>query len=131
MAKVTVDTRELKAFAKGLEKASKEIPKLMLEIATEIGNQFLQGVIDRTPETNNNHLKNSWKLKVEQKGNSYLATVYTDVEYVSLVEYGYRNGVDGFTKGAFMMHITESDMQNSKINSIAQKKLNMFLKEYF
>lgn len=129
--KVSVDTRELKAFAKRLEQAQKEIPKLMMEIATEIGNEFLQGVIDRTPETNNNHLKKSWKLKVEQKGNSYLATVYTDVEYATLVEYGYRNGVDGFTQGAFMMRITESDMQNSKIDSIASKKLNMFLKEYF
>jgi hypothetical protein len=48
---------------------------LMQEIVDEISNEFLQEVIQRTPATNNNKLKNNWFIR-EVTYNNY-STVTT------------------------------------------------------
>ena len=68
-----VDFRELKELQRRLEQAQSQVPALMQEIVDEISNEFLQEVIQRTPATNNNKLKNNWKKRVvaNKKWNIY------------------------------------------------------------
>ena len=128
---MNVDFRELKKLQKRLKQAQNQVPELMKQIVDEISNEFLQNVIQRTPTTNNNKLKNNWKKRVVANENgTYTVEVYNDLEYASLVEYGSKNDNNGWNEGKFMMTIT-SQMIQRKMNSIVQPKLDNFLKGVF
>ena len=74
-----VDFRELQELQRRLEQAQSQVPALMQEIVDEISNEFLQEVIQRTPATNNNKLKNNWKKRVvANKNGTYTVTVTTE-----------------------------------------------------
>ena len=128
---MNVDFRDLKKLQKRLKQAQNQVPELMQQIVDEISNEFLQNVIQRTPTTNNNKLKNNWKKRVVANENgTYTVEVYNDLEYASLVEYGSKNGNNGWNEGKFMMTIT-SQMIQRRMNSIIQPKLDNFLKGVF
>lgn len=126
-----VDFRELQELQRRLKQAQSQVPALMQEIVDEISNEFLQEVIQRTPATNNNKLKNNWKKRVvANKNGTYTVEVYNDLEYASSVEYGSRNADNGWNEGKFMMTIT-SQMIQQRMNSITQPKVDKFLKGVF
>lgn len=102
-----VNFRELQELQRRLEQAQSQVPALMQEIVDEISNEFLQEVIQRTPATNNNKLKNNRKKRVvANKNETYTVEVYNDLEYASSVEYGSRTADNGWNEGKFMMTIT-------------------------
>lgn len=97
----------------------------------ELQRRLEQEVIQRTPTTNNNKLKNNWKKRVvANKNGTYTVEVYNDLEYASSVEYGSKNADNGWNEGKFMMTIT-SQMIQQRMNSIAQPKIDKFLKGVF
>lgn len=126
----SVNFSDLKKLQKSLEKTQKEIPLLMKEVATEIGNEFLQGVISRTPSTDDNKLKNAWKLTVNQKGNNFEILLENPLEYASMIEYGHKTAIGGFKQGVYMLKITEQEIVN-KMDTIASRKLNKYLQGIF
>jgi hypothetical protein len=88
-------------------------------------------------------LQKGWtKDKNVTKGNGvYTINVINPIQYASYVEYGHR-GIfipelgktvrlnQRFTKGQFMMTITEKEMEQSRDSDI-EKKFNKFLREVF
>lgn len=116
------DFSEFEKFAKNIEKLQQQIPSLMNDVIMEIGNEILQGVKDRTPESDNNKLKNGWKVEYETDGNNYNIIVKNDVEYTSQIEYGHSDGTGQWIDGKYMLTITQDDILNRKAETIATKK---------
>lgn len=126
-----VDFKELIELQKRLKKAQAEVPKMIEQIVDDIGNEFLAEVKTKTPNSDNNKLKNNWKKKVSKVGNGYQVEIYNDLEYASSVEYGHRiNGGKGWKEGKFMMTITENDIQR-RLDKIAQPHIDNMLKGMF
>lgn len=127
-----VDFKQLQELQQRLENAQQQIPATMEDIAKEIANEFLQKVIQRTPASNTNRLKNSWKcdFNVVKQGNNYVVTIKNEDEIASMIEYGHRTEKNGWKSGHFMMTITESEMR-TKADIIAQRKVDELLKGVF
>lgn len=123
-----VNFSQLKQFQKELENVQKNVPNFIEECCVEIAREFLDEVIRRTPNSNTNDLKKSWKcdFKVQKSGNNYIVTIENESEIASFIEYGHRTD-NGFHEGHFMMTITEQQIQR-KMDSIVQKKFNTFMK---
>ena len=125
-----VDIKGLKNFQKQLENSAKQIEQMKLEIANKIAEEFLNEVIERTPTSDNNQLKEHWKSEVVKNGNGYDIIISNDLEYASYVEYGRRLDNGRFKPGHYMLHITTSDIEN-KMNNIAEPILDKYLREIF
>lgn len=127
-----VNISGLKQLQKQLEQAQQQVPALIEDIVKDIAREFLNEVIRRTPTSNNNDLKQDWKcdFNVVKQGNSYKVTIKNENEIASYIEYGHRTENNGWKNGHFMMTITEQQIQ-AKMNTIAQPKVDKFLKGVF
>lgn len=124
------DFSGLKQLEQQLAQAQQEIDKMQLEIVRTLEQEFLKGVIARTPKSETNGLKNHWKSSIQKMGTSYILTVYNDLEYASFVEYGHRNQNGGFTPGRYMLKITEQEIM-AKMNNIQAPIIERHLREIF
>lgn len=125
-----VDFSELKKLQKQIQRAERNMMKMQDEIAIKIGNEFLQEVIERTPKSENNTLRNHWKLQILRNKASYTVVVYNDLEYASMVEFGHKTDNGGWKQGYFMMTITEQDIEK-KMNNLATPIIDKYLGEIF
>lgn len=70
-------------------------------------------------------------LRVNHYGDTYVIVIKNPVEYASYVEYGHRHrGGKGWTKGKFMLTLSESELQRVT-PKIIEKKIEKFLKRCF
>lgn len=127
-----VNISGLKQLQKQLEQAQQQVPALIEDNVKDIAREFLNEVIRRTPTSNTNDLKQDWKcdFNVVKQGNSYKVTIKNENEIASYIEYGHRTENNGWKNGHFMMTITEQQIQ-AKMNTIAQPKVDKFLKGVF
>lgn len=69
-------------------------------------------------------------LEVEHTGGSYRVQIVNPVEYASYVEYGHRrNNGQGWTRGRFMLTISEEELQQIA-PKVLESKIRKILKEY-
>ncbi len=125
-----VDIKGLKQLQKQLEQAAKNTNKVMYDIANEIAEEFLQEVIQRTPSSDNNQLKNAWTKQVVPSGNGFNIIIENKLQHASFVEYGHKTEKGGWKQGYYMLHITEQDIMN-RINKIGEPILDKYLREIF
>lgn len=124
------DIRGLKQLQKQLEQAAKNTNKIMLNVANEIAKEFLEGVKQRTPTSDNNQLKEAWTAKVIPSGNGYNIVVENPLQHASFIEYGHKTEKGGWKQGYYMLHITEQDIMN-RINKIGEPIVEKYLREIF
>lgn len=125
-----VNFKQLQNLQKKLQQAEKQTSQVIEKIINDIADEFLQEVIDRTPNTDSNKLKNNWKKRIVSKGSNYIVEVYNDIEYASNVEYGSRTADNGWNEGKFMMTITQQDIER-RMQKIGQPTLDTFLQGVF
>lgn len=126
-----VDTRQLRKLEQNLKQMTSESDLMLQEIIEQISDEFLENVKKKTPTSETNKLKNNWKKEVRKTSNGYEVKIYNDIPYASEIEYGHKiNGGSGWKQGAFMMTITEQ-MIETRLNKLAQEKMNKMLKGVF
>lgn len=132
MGNISMDFSSLVAMQKQLEQAQAEIDQIMIDTVKEMAEEFLKKVIQRTPNSDTNLLKKSWKtdFNVVKQGDTYSVTIVNESEIASFVEYGHKNAEGGWVEGHFMMTITEDEVRR-KLPPIAQKKIENYLKGVF
>ena len=129
---MVTDFRELRNFQKKLEVAEQEIEKIMVETVKDVAEEFLKEVIRRTPKSDTDLLKRSWKcdMNVKKEGNTYTVEIVNESEIASFIEYGHKTANGGWVEGKFMMTITEDEVKR-KLPAIAQKRIDEYLKGVF
>lgn len=126
-----VDTRQLRKLEQNLKQMTSESNLMLQEIIEQISNEFIENVKKKTPSSETDKLKNNWKKEVRKTSNGYEVKIYNDILYASEIEYGHKiNGGSGWKQGSFMMTITEQ-MIETRLNKLAQEKMNKMLKEVF
>lgn len=100
--KVKVDYRELKRWQEHIQKQldDKVIEKYIEECLKDLAKKLIRKIKQRTP-VNTGLLRNSWTIgSITKNGNVYEIEVYTDIEYASYVENGFRaHWVPGYWEG--------------------------------
>lgn len=151
-SKVKVDFRQLKRFADRFEKMANEelVEQFIREALLEIGKKLIAKTKRKTP-VNTGLLRNSWQIgNIERQGDEYVVEVYTDLEYASFVENGFRahwvpgewkgkqfvydpdakTGMQVGKKGAwvpgkFMMTISKNEIEREMPRYIQRKQLEL------
>lgn len=136
----SVEFSELTAFRDKLENLSKNKKGESFSEAAvkELAARLLRKVKKRThPVTGN--LTRNWQVgNVIKNGNTYTIEIINSTEYAEYVEYGHRQVVVnkktgekrtvGWTKGKFMLTISEKELNTSK-DAILESKLENWLRE--
>lgn len=136
----SVEFSELTAFRDKLENLSKNKKGESFSEAAvkELAARLLRKVKKRTyPVTGN--LTRNWQVgNVIKSGNTYTIEIINSTEYAEYVEYGHRQVVVnkktgekrtvGWTKGKFMLTISEKELNTSK-DAILESKLENWLRE--
>ena len=125
----SVDFNSLKQFKNNVQTSSVNMAQVEHNIVNMIGNEFLQQVKARTPSSDRNKLKNSWQLKIYQKGNSYIAEVFTNEPHAKHIEFGSATP-KGYRAGAYMMTITSSMIQQ-RYDALCKKETAQALQKMF
>lgn len=151
---VKVDTRQLEAFAKKLEKtANKEVDEFLEKCAKELAIRVLRRTISKSPKVLGN-LQRGWTAEpgtepcreylpkrspeqwaemaeVENNGKEYNITISNPIEYAVYVEYGHRTpDLVGWQPGKFMLTLSLEEVDSMKVG-ILEKLLADFLKKAF
>ncbi len=143
MGNIKVDLKELKKFAKNLEKArDSKIKKMLESITNEIAVRLMRSAVKLTP-VQEGILRNTWTVSaVNKTGDGYEVVVSNHMEYAAYVEYGHRQTPGRFVpkigkrlkkswvEGKFMLTKSELSMKD-KLDSIVSKKVEKWLKEVF
>lgn len=125
-----IEIKGLKEFQTQIQNAQKRVEDLKLEVANTIAQEFLKEVIERTPKSNNNKLKNNWKYKITKDETGYNIEVYNDLQYAPYVEHGHKTKYNGFIQGHHMLHLTKEDIEE-RMNNITTPILEKYLQEVF
>lgn len=153
MAK-NVDSKQFKAFAKRLEKATSKSnqQKFMEDCVRELAARLLSRVIKNTPVDTGN-LRRGWtagaenvsekgsvvgvsgktgyasQINVVYRNGEYRCAVFNTVDYASYVEYGTRAGKDGgWREGQFFLTISEAEVE-ALAPALLEKRLMQYLQE--
>lgn len=136
----SVEFSELTAFRDKLENLSKNKKGESFSEAAvkELAERLWRKVRNRTPKITGT-LKGNWQVgNVVKTGNTYTIEIINSTEYAESVEYGHRQVVVnkktgekrtvGWTKGKFMLTISEKELNASK-DAILESKLENWLRE--
>ena len=127
---IKFDDSSFKELCEKLENKIDDLPELEKDIVQDIAYNFFEEVIQQTPESDNDLLKNSWKKRIIKKNNHYIAEIYNTMIYAWDVEYGHKMGDGRWKKGYFMKTITEN-MIRERMEEIGQKHVYKFLEDVF
>lgn len=125
-----IDTRELEAFVKKLEKLEREMPTLMTTCTNRVAGQLVSKVKKKTKYVTGT-LRDGWRMEPTEmvEGRKYRAVVRNTTNYAHYVEFGHRTrDLKGFVKGRGWY--TESMKEVADIlPQILQAELDKKLKE--
>lgn len=147
------DFRQLVKMQKKMEKLNTvDLDLFCKECAKELAARLLSKVIKRTPVGQypsstgkvGGTLRRGWtggtdanprayakSLPISKIGNQYKIEIINPVEYGIYLEFGHRTANHkGWVKGRFMLTISEIELE-SQAEKIIEKKLILFLGEYF
>ncbi len=106
--------REMRHLRQQVVELTKRTHAVHLRVANRIGLLAIRKVKKMTP-VDTGDLRNHWKHKVVKNGDSYIITIYNDLEYASFVENGHRIVIGGQTvgwvEGKFMLKLTMDEME--------------------
>lgn len=106
--------REMRHLRQQVVELTKRTDAVHLRVANRIGLLAIRKVKKMTP-VDTGDLRNHWKHQVVKNGDSYIITIYNDLEYASFVENGHRIVIGGQTvgwvEGKFMLKLTMDEME--------------------
>lgn len=120
---MSLDYKEFAQFTAAFDEVIAAYPAFMKQFLTELGIEWLNKTIFRTPVDTGN-LREKWELlDVYKQGNDYIITLYNPTEHASFVEYGHsqqpgryvpaigKRLVRDFVPGKFMVKISQEEVE--------------------
>lgn len=120
---MSVDYSEFAAFAAKFDNVVASYPAFVESFLTELGIEWLNKTVFRTPVDTGN-LREKWELlDVYKEGNTYVITLYNPTEYASFVEYGHsqqpgryvpaigKRLVRDWVPGVFMAKLSQEEVE--------------------
>ncbi len=139
---VHVDIRQLEAFQKNLEDASRHIREIEAQCAKGAAGRMLRSAAALTP-TKTGYLRRGWRIRVLRPANPAVVRVENPVKYASYVEYGHRQTpgryvpaigkrlVNGWVDGRLMLTKAAAQVEKDLPKIIDQEITNYLKTEVF
>ena len=139
---VHVDIRQLEAFQKNLEDASRHIREIEAQCAKGAAGRMLRSASALTP-TKTGYLRRGWRIRVLRPSNPAVVRVENPVKYASYVEYGHRQTpgryvpaigkrlVNGWVDGRLMLTKAAAQVEKDLPKIIDQEITNYLKTEVF
>lgn len=113
-------------FDKELDRIEKDYKAGIKRLAYQIAEEVKGRVKERTP-VDTSRLRDGWHYKIRQiEGYGIEITIINNVEYAPYVEYGHRQGKNGYVKGAKMLTLTLEELDD-KLEQKLEKMLKKIL----
>lgn len=105
---------EMRALKQQMIELNKRTHAVHMRVANRIGLLAVRKVKKMTP-VDTGDLRNNWKHLVVKRGDTFIITVYNQLQYASFVENGHRIVIGGVTvgwvEGKFMLKLTKDEME--------------------